>query len=477
MAFISGPAVSRRAVLKSGSAAFAFAGLPGWTRGALAGGFERRLVTKPGRAELLRTGQATAIWGYGGAAPGPELRVRQGERLRIEIENRLPEATTTHWHGVRVPNAMDGVPHLTQAPIAPGETFVYEFTVPDAGTYWYHPHHNSSQQVGRGLYGALIVEERDPYPVDRELTWLLGDWRLLPDAQISDDFGAFMDASHGGRVGNTVTINGRAPEPVPVRAGERVRLRLVNAANARIFALRFEGHRPWVIALDGQPVEPHEPKDGVVVLGSAMRVDLVVDLTGGPGERFTVRDLFYKGLEFDLTELAYGAEPPLRAAASAPPPALPANTMPEPDLGRAERHEVLFEGGMMGGLRSAMLAGHRADMQEMMKHRVVWAVNGVAAVGHALEPVATVARGHTCLLELRNDTRWHHPIHLHGHSFRVLSRNGRPTRRREWQDTVLLQPEERAEVAFVADNAGDWMLHCHILEHQAAGMMAVLRVT
>ena len=139
---------------------------------------------------------------------------------------------------------MDGVPHLTQPPIAPGETFVYEFDVPDAGTYWYHPHERSFEQVGRGLYGPLIVEEREPIQVDRDVTWVLDDWRLLPDAQISDDFGNFMDASHNGRVGNTVTVNGRILETFPVRAGERLRLRLINAANARIFALEFQDHRP-----------------------------------------------------------------------------------------------------------------------------------------------------------------------------------------------------------------------------------------
>ena len=139
----------------------------------------------------------------------------------ITVENRLAEETTVHWHGLRVPNAMDGVPHLTQRPIAPGETFVYEFDVPDAGTYWYHPHQRSFEQVGRGLYGPLIVEEREPIQVDRDVTWVLDDWRLLPDAQISDDFGNFMDASHNGRVGNTVTVNGRIPETFAVRAGER----------------------------------------------------------------------------------------------------------------------------------------------------------------------------------------------------------------------------------------------------------------
>jgi FtsP/CotA-like multicopper oxidase with cupredoxin domain len=142
---------------------------------------------------------------------------------------------------------MDGVPHLTQRPIAPDETFIYEFEAPDAGTYWYHPHQRRFEQVGRGLYGPLMVEEREPIQVDRDVMWVLDDWRLLPDAQISDDFGNFMDSSHNGRVGNTVTVNGRILESFPVRAGERVRLRLINAGNARIFGLEFRtiGQRSW----------------------------------------------------------------------------------------------------------------------------------------------------------------------------------------------------------------------------------------
>src|SRR5690606_8705650 len=112
-----------------------------------------------------------AVWAYG-SVPGPVLRARQGERLRVEVVNRLDRPTTVHWHGLRVSNAMDGVPHLTQAPIAPGATFVYEFDLPDAGTYWYHPHQDSAEQIGRGLYGALIVDEHDPPAVDRELVWV-----------------------------------------------------------------------------------------------------------------------------------------------------------------------------------------------------------------------------------------------------------------------------------------------------------------
>ena len=282
--------------------------------------------------------------------PGPEIRVRQGERLRITVENRLAEETTVHWHGLRVPNAMDGVPHMTQKPIAPGESFVYEFDLPDAGTYWYHPHQRSFEQVGRGLYGPFIVEEREPIQVDRDVTWVLDDWRLLPEAQISDDFGNFMDSSHNGRVGNTVTVNGRIQETFGVREGERVRLRLINAANARIFGLEFHGHRPRLIALDGQPVEPHEPEDGRVILGPAMRADLVIDMSGRPGERFGVTDTFYRGLEYRLLDLVYEDAPPLREHPLDGPIGLPANTMPEPDFAVAERHEVTFDGGMMSGM-------------------------------------------------------------------------------------------------------------------------------
>src|SRR3546814_4138251 len=147
---------------------------------------------------------------------------------------------------MRVPNAMDGVPHLTQKPVAPGETFHYEFECPDAGTFWYHPHQRSLEQVGRGLYGPLIVEEPEPVAVDRDVTWVLDDWRLLTDASISGDFGSMMDTGMAGRIGNTVTITGRLPDTFPVRAGERLRLRLINAANARIFGLEFEGPQPQI---------------------------------------------------------------------------------------------------------------------------------------------------------------------------------------------------------------------------------------
>src|SRR5690606_35684106 len=156
-----------------------------------------------------------------------------------------------------------------------------------------------------------IVEEPEPLQVDRDITWVLDDWRLLKDASISGGFGNLMDAGMSGRIGNTVTVNGRVRETFGVRAGERIRLRLINAANARIFGLECGGHRPQVIARDGQPVEPHALAGDRIVLGPAMRADLVIDMTGAPRARFRVMDTFYQDLEYRLLDLAY-TDAPLR---------------------------------------------------------------------------------------------------------------------------------------------------------------------
>ncbi|HEV2896303.1 MAG TPA: multicopper oxidase family protein [Pseudaminobacter sp.] len=486
------PTLTRRGFLASAAAGAAGVMLPLYQQSPAnaAAMREVRLRAAPGRVRLVpEPFGETAIWGYNGAVPGPEIRIRQGERLRVVVENGLAEETTVHWHGVRVPNAMDGVPHLTQPPIGAGERFVYEFDAVDAGTFWYHPHQRGFEQVGRGLYGPLIVEEPEPIRVDRDVTWVLGDWRLKKSGEVSEDFGNRHDIHHNGRVGNTVTINGRVPDSFAVKKGERIRLRLINAANARIFSLDFAGHEPVVIALDGQPVTPHAPDGGRVVLGPAMRADLVIDMTGEPGSRSSIMDRFYEGLEFPFVDFVY-ADASLRERAPDWPMALPANPLPEPDLENASRNEVLFNGGMMGEMIAAEMgakmgpgaAGGRMggmhSMMEMMNSSSAWFINGVAAdeTSHVMKPMLTLARVRSHVIAMTNATAWHHPMHLHGHSFRVISRNGQPTRHREWQDTVLISPREKVEIAFVADNPGNWMFHCHVLEHQAGGMMGVIRV-
>ncbi len=468
--------LSRRGFLGVSAGAGLYTALPQTVR-AEAGVVEYRLTAVPGRARLISPEfPETDLWTFSGIVPGPLLRLKQGARLRVLIENRLSEATTVHWHGIRLPNNMDGVPHLTQAPIEPGQRFTYEFDVPDAGTYWYHPHLRSFEQVDRGLAGPLIVDEREPIRVDRDIVWTLDDWRLNKQAQITNDFGHPHDMSHAGRIGNTVTINGVVPETFAVRAGERIRLRLINVANARAFSLKFEGHKPTIVALDGQPVTPHPAPGGRVTLGAAMRADIVLDAEGKPGESFQIVDDYYSEGAYRLVRLNYSDERPLRESPLDAPLALAPNTMPEPDIENAEKHFITLEGGMMGSLKNAMMDGRKVDLRAMMHNGKAWTINGVVATGHVMEPMLTLKLGHTYILDMRNHTRFAHPMHFHGHAFRVIARNGLPNTHREWLDTVLLERSEGAEVAFVADNPGDWMFHCHILEHQMGGMMGIIRV-
>jgi FtsP/CotA-like multicopper oxidase with cupredoxin domain len=435
-----------------------------------------KLVAKPARIPLLPPPYPqTDVWAYGGQVPGPEIRVRQDDTLEIQVVNGLEQSTTVHWHGLRIPNAMDGVPDLTQAPIGPGEAFTYKFSVPDAGTYWYHPHTRSSQQVGHGLYGALVVEEHDPPQVDRDLLWVLDDWRLTADGAISETFSHPHDLSHAGRLGNTATLNGQDSRSFAVRAGERLRLRLINSANARIFGLRFEGHRPLVIAKDGHPVAAHDAP-GLIVLGPGQRCDLIVDMAGEPGQSYPVIDAYYGRQAYKFLDLVYSEQRPLRTSPLEAPVALPPNPIPEPDLTTAKRHDITISGGAMGSLRSARYQGEEMAIRDLAQMGKMWALNGIVAHGMAMPPLLNLDLGRTHILTFKNDTAWPHPMHLHGHAFRILTRNGQPETHQPWSDTVLLEPNEMLDVAFVADNPGDWLLHCHVLEHHEAGMACVVRV-
>ncbi len=468
--------ISRRAFVASGLALATVPALPGMS---LARRTEASLIPGPAKALLSGAGHpTTAVWGYNGTAPGPVIRAPQGGRLKVAVTSALAEPTTVHWHGIRLPNAMDGVPYVTQDPIAPGGTFLYDFPLPDAGTYWYHPHINSSEQVGRGLAGALIVEEPEPPRVDWDIVWVLDDWRVDKNEAITADFGHPRDLSHNGRLGNIATINGGSPETFDVRAGERIRLRLVNAANARFFGLTFTDHAPQIIALDGQPVAPHAPADGRIDIAPSQRVDLIIDMSGKPGERFAVRDSYFQRQTYTLTEIAYADGPPLRDSPLDAPIRLAANPMPEPDLAAAARHEILLEGGAMGRMQGAMMGGQHMGMRALVEQGRFWAINGVAAgeAGNPDAPLLTLKKDQPVIIAMRNETAWEHPMHLHGHSFRVIRRGEQETAHREWRDTVIVAPRETVEVAFVADNPGDWMFHCHVLEHQIAGMMGIVRV-
>jgi len=467
---------SRREFLKLGTATVLATCAPGSAVAASAKDHDYLLTAANASIQLASDPfPETETWSFDNSSPGPLLRLRQGQPARIKVTNRLSQGLTVHWHGLRIVNSMDGVPILTQPPIAQGESFEYEFTPPDAGTFWYHSHMNTAEQVGRGLYGPIVVEERQAPPVDRDLVWVLDDWKLDRQAQIVTDFDNPRDLARAGRLGNTVTINGRIPQALAVRAGERIRLRLINAANARIFALRFRDHRALVVARDGQPLDPYEPR-GPIIIGPAQRYDLIIDMTGNPGRRYTVIDVYYPQSPSQLTSLAYAPEPGADSARRDEFPGLPRNPLTEPDLGDPLVQRIDLMGGDLGQLEAARLGDQRLEMTRLYLLGKMWAINEIVNGGYSDPPLFTVERGRTVILDFSNHSAWPHPMHLHGHHFRVLEHSRDPEVIGRWLDTVLIGPEESARVAFVADNPGDWLFHCHILGHARAGMMAVIRV-
>ncbi|MGB0749414.1 MAG: multicopper oxidase family protein [Magnetospiraceae bacterium] len=468
---------SRRSFLTGSAALGAAALLPGIARAIPQ---PTGLIAKPQTIDLFDgKGPITEAWSFG-SVPGPVLRVRQGETLSVALQNDLPQPTTIHWHGLRLPNAMDGVPHLTQAPVKPGETFDYRFVAQDAGTFWYHPHVNSAEQVARGLSGALIVEEATPPEVDRDLVWVLDDWRLQKTGALAP-FGNMHDLTHGGRLGNVATVNGKYDHPLRLRAGERVRLRLINVANARVFGLKFLNHDPWRLAVDGHGVAPERLGDRPAVVPPGGRLDLILDATGTPGDKTEIHDVAYARSAYMLAEIHYSEDTPLRTEALPAPARLAANPVPTPDLANAETIPMAFQGGAMGGMAQARYQGQMMGLRELASLGMVWAVNGEIIPriepGNIGSPLLDLKLGRSYILRWGNETAFDHPIHLHGHSVWVLGRNGTRVATPEIQDTVLVRPRETVEVAFVADNPGDWALHCHVLEHAEAGMMGFARVS
>jgi len=234
----------------------------------------------------------TSVWSYNDEIPGPLIRAQEGTTLVVKFLNNLKEASTIHWHGLRIENAMDGVPGVTQDPVKPGASFTYRLKLEEAGTYWYHPHFNSSEQLERGLKGAFIVEEAEKQPWSRELVWLVDDWLLQKDGNIYPKFNTGRDLMHDGRWGNVPTVNGHFRPEFGVRPGERVRLRLINGANARVFAPYLEGLAATVIAVDGRPVTRTFPLERFM-LSPGNRVDLDITIPESAGGKvFAVLNRF-----------------------------------------------------------------------------------------------------------------------------------------------------------------------------------------
>jgi FtsP/CotA-like multicopper oxidase with cupredoxin domain len=405
------------------------------------------LRAEPVVAQILPKGDGTtAMLGLNGSTPGPELRLRQGDELTVRFENQTDDGSSLHWHGIRLDNAMDGVPDLTQPLVPAGGSFDYQFRVPDAGTYWYHSHNRSWEQVAKGLYGPLIIEENNPPRVDHDITVMLDDWRIEETGALIGGFGAMHDFAHAGRMGNYARA--LVPQGTVVRQGDRIRLRLINTATARVFPVKIEGLDGRVVALDGMPlIAPRLFED--ITLAPAQRIDVIGNVTGPVNFLMVARDGLYElgGIVVDGEN-----KTPVTDAIAALPAASVAMPKEQPDHALT----LKMEGGAMGGR-------HAGDD--------IWAFNGISGLPD--EPWVQFQRGETVVIDLVNDTSFSHGIHLHGHHFNEMKSDGSLG---DLRDTSLVEAGQSRKIAVVFDNPGKWLLHCHMLGHQASGMKTWVEV-
>lgn len=401
----------------------------------------------------INNGKKQNLFSYNGQIPAPEIRIKKGESLSITLKNRLNQATTLHWHGIRIPNEMDGVPDLTQPPVQPGESFTYSFTPPDSGTFWFHPHIRSSEQVEKGLYGALIVEElNEPAKYQQDITWIIDDWRLDLNGNLDTRFNTMHDLAHDGRWGNLITVNGKQGELLNVKPGERIRLRLINVSNGRVYKPFFKELNPRVIAVDGMRTK--KTIDGnTFELAPGNRIDLDIIIPKElANKELEVSDQFTRRnnhLGKILVNNSIAETPSFDIELD--------DKVPNWEQAKDLKPDHVFK-------LNARRAMHRG---------IEWTMDGLAFPNH--QPL-TLNEGEFYKLRFQNDSARLHPMHLHGQFFKVLARNGRVVDEPFWRDTVLVHSRETIDIGIVPFGKGRWANHCHILEHAESGMMSEIIV-
>ncbi|MGQ0701657.1 MAG: multicopper oxidase family protein [Gemmatimonadales bacterium] len=451
-------------------------------------------------------------YGFNGQQPGPLLELTQGATIRVRFVNRTPWPTGIHWHGIRLDNRSDGVPHVTQPPVAPGDSFRYEVHFPDPGIYWYHPHHREDVQQDLGLYGNLLVRETAGAgygPADREEVLVLDD--LLLDAQ-GDAFPHGSErATHAlmGRFGNLFLINGEPASSyrLRVRQGEVVRFYLTNAANTRTFNVSVPGTRMKLVGADLGRTQREEWVESVV-LAPAERYIVDVEF-GRPGRTALVNHVqaidHTLGRFFPEVDSLGTVEVEPNPAAG--PPGDFRRLRSHDDVRRdIERYRPHYDRApdatVVLSLRDRGLPFPLVQLlrfDTLFVNPVEWSgtmpmMDWLATtdqVGWVLRDTATGREneeigwrfrvGDLVRLRLVNDRHtlhpMAHPIHLHGQRFLVLAVNGRRTENLMWKDTVLVPVGSVIELLVELTNPGRWMLHCHIAEHLEAGMKTVVTVS
>jgi len=418
---------------------------------------ELDLTAAPSKVEMV-PGKPSTAWAYNGTVPGPTIELREGDSVTVHFHNKLAQTTTVHWHGLHIPAGADGSP---LNPVRPGASQDYIFKIPlgSAGTYWYHPHPDmtTTEQVAKGLYGAMIIRPAvDPLAGIRERLLVLSDNRFKPDGSV--DFPQHMSPeSHvdeeNGREGNVLMINGQVMPSLSIRPGELQRWRIINASPARIYRLAIPGRKLVHVGSDGGLFAAPREIDEAMIANSE-RVEVLVR-GGEPGSRTVLQTLPYDRYDphtrptdwnkpLDLLELrtSTDAMPAMTVPASL-------RAVPAIDLKRvAARRVIVFSQGLINGKAMDM---KRVDVTSRLGATEIWQIENVVAMDH--------------------------PFHLHGFRFQVIDRDGVPEPYLSWKDSVNVPKHGKVRIAVTFDDfPGKWMFHCHILDHEDMGMMGILLV-
>lgn len=403
----------------------------------------------------IAPGKTIEAWGFNKQVPGPVLKANVGDTLVIRVTNNLKEPTMIHWHGLRIPASMDGT-GATQKPIDPGEVFEYRFVVPDAGTFWYHSHFNETVQLERGIYGALIVEDKTDPITDGEKVFMIDDMKLDADNKFTTPgwFVPRIIERHDGREGSTLLINGKENQEIDIHAGHTERWRFINSSSARYFVLSIGEKEFKIIGTDGGLLEkPLTATEVLITPGER------IDIAAGP---------FNEGDLIPIESLGYNRSTYLTAKRQK----FAAIKVREQKSSVAFIPEILRTIRPLANQDAVITRKVKLSVGPSLKDGMDFLVNDDVHVND--KPVKV---GELQIWEVSNTSLMDHPFHLHGFFFQVIENNGKPTEYMAWKDTVNLTPRSKIKIAWMPDNRpGTWMYHCHILEHHAAGMMATFNV-
>lgn len=459
-------------------------------------------LTAKEETKEIKSGLMMPVWTYNGTVPGQEIKVNQGDFVEIELKNQLTEPVTIHWHGYPLKSSMDGVPGVNQDAVRPGETFTYKISADVAGTYWYHSHQEGSKQVDKGLYGAFIVEPADGIKADKDYTLIIDEWAEYPMEEMGTMQG--MDMAEGTDAANSAmdmpmpedsntavdppqvssealvmqeeemmassyniyTVNGESGElikPLDVKKGETVRLRFINA-----------GYRSHGIHIPGQEIKVMS-SDGQVINGAGVIKDNVILIS--PGERYDVEFVVNRDEDFVID--AHDGNK-FNDQLKIPVNVVDGNNKVFQETTASYPEFDLTKYGTPGAgkltLDQVFTVDYQVDLNSKVENGALrYTINGQEFMNL---PPLKVKTDDTVKITYKNLSKVNHPMHLHGHFFEVLAKNGVAVSGAPIvKDTLLIKPNEEYTVAFKADNPGNWVQHCHELHHAAAGMMQLVDYT